>query len=84
MNNPKTGGTPGAGSHATGGGSVINYLTQHNYFCRGRTDGAGSSQIHGTLYADGNGTYVPHNVKTRDGGYHYHSELGYMTTDYLV
>jgi hypothetical protein len=84
LNNPRTGGTPGAGSHAIGGGTVINYLTQHNYFARGRTDGAGSSKIVGELWADDNTIYAPHNVITRDGGYHYHSELGYMTTDYLV
>ncbi len=73
---------------AIGGGTVINYLTQHNYFARGRTDGAGSSKIVGELWADDNNIYVPNPpIITRDRGgynYHYHSELGYMTSGYLV
>ena len=78
LNNPTTGGKSGAGSHAIGGGTKINYLTQHNYFARGRTDAAGSSKIVGELWADDNNIYTPSNVITRDRGYYYQGPEGYM------
>jgi hypothetical protein len=41
LNNPRTGGIGGGGHNSPGGGSVINYATQHNYFARGRTNNSG-------------------------------------------